>query len=148
MIALIQRVKAARVKINGKTISKISKGYLILLGILEDDSKEDARKLAKKIAFLRIMSDKNGKMNRDIKESGGEILVVSQFTLAADLSRGRRPSFVKAKNPKQAKELYEFFVQELKNYQIPVKTGRFGEYMQVYLQNDGPVTIIADSKKL
>ncbi len=148
MIALIQRVKTARVEVEGEVISEISKGYLILLGVLEDDNEEDAKKLARKIAFLRIMSDDKGKMNKDVKEARGEILVVSQFTLAADLSRGRRPSFVKAKNPKEAKELYESFVNELKNYQIPVKTGRFGEYMQVYLQNDGPVTIIADSKKL
>ncbi len=148
MIALIQRVKTARVEVEGKLISEISRGYLILLGVLEEDSEEDAKKLAKKITFLRIMSDEKGKMNLSIKEVDGEVLVVSQFTLAADLKHGRRPSFVKAKKPEEAKKLYEIFVKELESYKITVKTGKFGEYMQVFLQNDGPVTIIADSKKI
>ncbi len=147
MIALIQRVKNASVKVEKKIVSEISRGYLILLGILKGDSEKDVEKLAKKIAYLRIMPDEKGKMNKDIIETKGEILVVSQFTLAADLTAGRRPSFVKAMEPKKAKELYEFFVKRLKDYGIVVKTGSFGSYMQVFIQNDGPVTIIADSKK-
>ena len=146
MIALIQRVKKAKVQINKRIYSEISKGYTILLGILKDDTEEDVKKLARKIANLRIMSDNQGKMNLDIKQAKGEILLVSQFTLAADLSKGRRPSFIKAKKPDEALKLYKLFIKELENQNIPVKTGKFGTYMQVHIQNDGPVTIIVDSK--
>lgn len=148
MIAVIQRVKNAKVEIKGKTFSEIGKGYLILLGILKGDTDEDCEKMTKKIVHLRIMPDEKGKMNKNIIEAEGEILVVSQFTLAADLTAGRRPSFINAEEPEKAKNLYKLFVEKLKSYGIQVKTGKFGEYMQVILQNDGPVTIIADSKKL
>ena len=148
MIALIQRVSKGKVSIQDKTYSEITKGYTILLGIFEDDSEKDVEKIVDKIINLRIMSDKEGKMNKSIVETNGEILVVSQFTLSADLSGGRRPSFIKAMKPDEAEKLYEFFVKKLRGKGIPVKTGKFGEYMEVHIFNDGPVTIIVDSKKL
>ena len=148
MIALIQRTASAKVTVKTKLISEIGKGYIVLLGILEEDEETDVLKLVEKISSLRIMSDAEGKMNLSIADVKGEILVVSQFTLAADLSYGRRPSFVKAKKPDEAKALYELFVLKLKEKNIPVKTGEFGTYMTVDIANDGPVTIIADSKKL
>lgn len=145
MKAVIQRVKEASVSINNKEVSGISNGLLVLLGIAEGDTEEQVRKLAKKIADLRVMADDQGKMNRSVKDIAGELLVVSQFTLLADTSRGHRPSFVKAAEPKRAKELYALFVEELRKLDIPVKTGKFGEYMQISLVNDGPVTIVLGS---
>ncbi len=146
MIALIQRVTKGKVSIKNKVHSEIGHGFVILLGIFEEDSEKDVEKLVEKIANLRIMSDEQGKMNRSILDTKGEILLVSQFTLAADLSAGRRPSFIKAKQPEEAEQLYELFVEKLRNNGIPVKTGKFGEYMEVAIFNDGPVTIIANSK--
>ncbi len=148
MIAIIQRVKKGSVKIEDKIFSQINHGYVILLGIFEDDNEIDLVKLTEKITNLRIMSDEEGKMNKSIIKTKGEILLVSQFTLCADVSGGRRPSFIKAKKPDEAKKLYDFFVQKLQEKNIPVKTGRFGEYMEVQIVNDGPVTIIVDSKIL
>lgn len=148
MIALIQRVSKGKVLIKNKTHSEIGSGYVILLGIFEGDDEKAVEKLIEKIVNLRIMSDEEGKMNKSIVETNCEILVVSQFTLSADLSGGRRPSFIKAMKPDEAEKLYEFFVKKLRGKDIPVKTGKFGEYMEVQIFNDGPVTIIADSKKL
>lgn len=148
MVALIQRVKKGKVLIDEKTFSEISKGFVILLGIFEEDTEEDVKKLTEKISTLRIMSDENDKMNRSIIDVKGEILVVSQFTLAADLTYGRRPSFIRAKKPEEAEKLYEQFVKNLQNKGIPVKTGKFGTYMTIELANDGPVTIIANSRKI
>lgn len=147
MKVVIQRVREASVSVEGKLISKIGLGLLVLLGVAEGDTEEQAQKLAKKIADLRVMADREGKMNLPVKDVGGSILVVSQFTLLADTSRGNRPSFVGAAEPKRAKELYELFVKELAGLGIPVKTGEFGAYMGVSLVNDGPVTIVIDSSQ-
>ncbi len=148
MIALIQRTTSAKVTVKDELISEIGKGYIIFLGIFEEDEETDVLKLVEKISSLRIMSDAEDKMNLSITDVKGEILLVSQFTLVADLSYGRRPSFIKAKKPDEAKALYELFVAKLKEKNIPVKTGQFGTYMKVDIVNDGPVTIIADSKKV
>jgi len=148
MIALIQRVKKGEVSIKGRIFSQISLGYVILLGIFEEDTEQDVVKLTEKISNLRIMSDAEGKMNRSIIDNKGEILLVSQFTLCADVSGGRRPSFIKAKKPDEAEKLYELFAQKLQEKNIAVKTGKFGEYMEVEIVNDGPVTIIVDSKEI
>jgi D-tyrosyl-tRNA(Tyr) deacylase len=143
--ALVQRVKRAKVKIEGKIFGKIGQGLVVFLGIKDGDEDEVAKFLAEKIANLRIMADENEKMNLSIQDVKGEILVVSQFTLYADLSSSRRPSFIKAARPETAKQLYERFVEKLKEKGIPVKTGQFGEHMEVELINDGPVTIMIES---
>ena len=148
MISLIQRVTQASVKIENILYSQINNGYLIFLGIFEDDTKEDVKKLAEKIAHLRIISDVDGKMNRSIIETNGDILLISQFTLCADVSGGRRPSFIKAKKPEEAEKLYHNLIDMLMETGLRVKTGKFGTYMHVHLSNDGPVTIIVDSKKI
>ncbi len=148
MISLIQRVSKASVKVDDTLISSINSGYVILVGIFEHDTEKDIEKSVQKITTLRIMSDDQDKMNRSIIDSHGEILLVSQFTLCADLSGGRRPSFVKAKKPEEARILYEKMVELLRNEGIPVKTGQFGTYMDVEIRNDGPVTVIVDSNLL
>ena len=149
MKALLQRVKKSQVTIKGKIISRIDQGYNILLGVAEDDSEKDADILAEKIVHLRVMSDEEKKMNRSILDIKGSILVVSQFTLMADLTSGRRPSFIKAAGAEKARKLYEYFVGKLKNLRVPdVQMGVFGEYMDVEIVNDGPVTIILDTKEL
>ena len=149
MKALLQRVKKSQVTIKGKIISRIDQGYNILLGVAEDDSEKDADILAEKIVHLRVMSDEEKKMNRSILDIKGSILVVSQFTLMADLTSGRRPSFIKAAGAGKARKLYEYFVGKLKNLRVPdVQMGVFGEYMDVEIVNDGPVTIILDTKEL
>lgn len=152
MKAVIQRVKKASVSADGKKIGKIKKGLVVFLGIKEDDNQKDAQNLALKIAHLRVMADKGGKMNLSVKDilqqrSGqtAEILVISQFSLYADTSYGRRPSFITAARPEIAKPLYEEFIQKLKNEGIKVTTGQFGAYMQVDVVNDGPVTIMLES---
>ncbi len=149
MKAVIQRVKYSNVKIDGKTVGSCDKGFMILLGVIEGDTKEDADKLVKKIPHLRIFEDENGKMNLSCLDVGGEMLVISQFTLAADCSHGRRPSFIGAAKPDSAIPLYEYFVESLKAAGVSrVETGEFGADMKVELVNDGPVTIILDSKEL
>lgn len=148
MIAVVQRVNQGKVLTNNNLYSKIGKGYVILLGIFDEDTEKDLDKLVEKISTLRVMSDKMGKMNLSIHDAKGEILVVSQFTLCADLSAGRRPSFIKAKNPVDAEKMYEIFVKRLASKGLKVKTGKFGNYMEVQIFNDGPVTIIIDSKNL
>jgi len=145
MKAVVQRVKSAGVSVRGEEIAKVGNGLLVLLGVAEGDTEEKTRKLARKVASLRIIADKNGKMNLSVRDVGGEVLVVSQFTLLADVSRGHRPSFVKAAPPEAAERLYELFAAELRSLGVPVKTGKFGAYMQVFLVNDGPVTIIVSS---
>ena len=144
MKAVIQRVKQAKVIVDKKLISQINKGFLVFLGIKTTDSQKQVEKLAQKIAKLRIMSDKKGKMNKSLKETQGQILVVSQFTLYADCSKGNRPSFIKAAKPIKAKELYDLFIEKIKNSGIVVKTGVFGVLSAIELINDGPVTIIID----
>ena len=149
MLAVIQRVKSANVKIDGEVTGSCNQGFMILLGVVEGDTKEDADKLLKKVPVLRIFEDDNGKMNLSCLDIDGEMLVVSQFTLAADCSHGRRPSFIGAAKPDVAIPLYEYFVAGLKDAGIKrVETGEFGADMQVELINDGPVTIILDSKEL
>jgi D-tyrosyl-tRNA(Tyr) deacylase len=146
MRALIQRVSRARVLIEGETVGEISRGLLVLVGITHDDTPEQAKWLAEKTASLRIFADDEGKMNRDVVEAGGAMLIVSQFTLYGDARKGRRPSFVAAAGPDQAIPLYEAFVNAVKALGIPTATGRFGAMMQVELVNDGPVTLMVDSK--
>lgn len=149
MKAVIQRVKYATVKVDNKIIGECKQGFMILLGVIDGDTKEDADKLIKKIPVLRIFEDESGKMNKSLLDIDGEILVVSQFTLAADCSHGRRPSFTASAAPDIANELYEYFVGELKTAGVKsVQTGEFGADMAVELLNDGPVTIVLDSKEL
>ena len=149
MKAVIQRVKHSSVTVDGELISKINNGFMILLGVMEGDTEEDANKLVKKIPNLRIFEDDNGKMNLSLLDTLGEILLVSQFTLCADCSHGRRPSFINSAPPKEATALYEYVADELKKAGVKdVKTGIFGADMKVDLLNDGPVTIILDSKEL
>ena len=147
MRAVIQRVKNASVTINGDVVSKITNGFLLLLGIETEDSEEDINWLAGKIVRLRVFSDKNGAMNNDISQANGDILVVSQFTLHASTKKGNRPSFIKAARPEMAIPLYETFVLKLESaLGKKVQTGEFGAMMDVTLINDGPVTIVMDSK--
>lgn len=148
MITIIQRVTKAKVLINDKEYSSIKQGSVILLGIFKEDVESDIDKLVDKIINLRIMPDENGKMNKSIIDTKGEILLVSQFTLCTNLKGGRRPDFFPAKEPKEAERLYDLFTEKLKQKGIPVKTGRFAAYMEVRIFNSGPVTIILDSKKI
>ncbi len=144
MKAVIQRVNKARV-INtqtGRAVGQIGAGLFILLGIAKNDSEEDAEKLADKIANLRIMADKNVKMNMSIRQTGMELLVVSQFTLLADTKKGNRPSFLQAMEPKRARLLYDYFIDKLKAQGIKVATGSFGDYMYISTDLDGPFTIV------
>jgi D-tyrosyl-tRNA(Tyr) deacylase len=145
MRAVVQRVKQGVVKTNGETVGRIGQGLLVLLGVAGDDSTEDADYLANKIINLRIFEDENGKMNRSLLETGGELLAVSQFTLLADCRKGRRPSFVRAAEPEKANGLYEKFVEQIRQNGVAVQTGRFQARMEVALVNDGPVTIIIES---
>lgn len=142
MIALIQRVKSASVSLDKgqNVIGQINAGLLVLLGVEREDTQETMEKLANKLMNYRIFSDQDGKMNLSLKQVGGELLVVSQFTLAADTGRGLRPSFSKAGTPEQAEGLYHALVNYCRQQGIPTQTGRFGEDMQVALINDGPVT--------
>jgi D-tyrosyl-tRNA(Tyr) deacylase len=147
MRLVIQRVSEAKVIINGSINGQIGKGFLILLGIESIDDKEDADWLCKKIASMRIFNDEEDKMNLTLKEVNGEILIVSQFTLHASTKKGNRPSFIKAARPEQAIPLYEYFIQAIKTEcNCIVATGSFGADMKVTLTNDGPVTILLDSK--
>ncbi|NMB84434.1 D-tyrosyl-tRNA(Tyr) deacylase [Candidatus Roizmanbacteria bacterium] len=148
MIALIQRVSQGRVLVKKNLLSEIDHGYVILLGIFREDNYEDVVKLADKIVNLRIMSDEQLKMNRSITDTKGKVLLVSQFTLCADVSGGRRPSFIKAKEPKEAETLYRSLKTEIEKKGVDVVTGKFGEYMDVIIHNDGPVTIMVDSKNI
>ncbi len=142
MKVILQRVKEASVTIDNKLFSSINKGYLLLFCAEKGDIKADADWLCNKISVLRCFSDENGKMNLSIKDIQGEILVVSQFTLAASVKKGTRPSFDNAMSPQEANEMYEYFVSKIKELNISVKTGIFGAHMEVKLINDGPVTFI------
>ena len=146
MKVVIQRVSEASVTIDKKIKSEIKNGFMILLGIGKEDKKEDIEYLTNKISNLRVFTDEQDKMNLGIKEIKGEILLISQFTLYADTSHGNRPSFINAGTPDIAIPLYEEFINSLENKGITVKTGEFGAKMEVSLINDGPVTIIIDSK--
>jgi D-tyrosyl-tRNA(Tyr) deacylase len=144
MRAVLQRVNYAAVHIDGQTVSRIGKGILILLGVGDEDTQADAAQLASRVANLRIFEDDAGKMNLSCLDVMGEILVVSQFTLFADTSRGRRPSFIKAGDPKIAKPLWEYFIGSLQGLGVPTKAGVFGSYSQIELENNGPVTILME----
>lgn len=144
MKALIQRVKSAKVSIEGKEYSSINKGMLIFLGVEKTDTIENAKKLSEKLVKLRIFEDENEKMNLSIQDVKGEILVVSQFTLCGDCKKGTRPSFDLAAPPTEANKLYEEFVTLISQYEIPVKTGKFQTMMEISLINDGPVTFMVE----
>jgi D-tyrosyl-tRNA(Tyr) deacylase len=145
--AVVQRVSRANVRVAGEVVGEIGVGLLVLLGVGADDRPDDAAYLAEKIVGLRIFPDDEGKMNRSLAEVGGGLLAVSQFTLYGDCRKGRRPSFIAAARPEQAMELYQTFVAEVRGRGIPVATGRFQEHMDVELINDGPVTLLVDSRK-
>ena len=146
MIALIQRVKQAGVSINTKLHSSIDDGLVILLGIHINDTETDIKYLTQKISKLRIFSDENNKMNISVKESNASILVVSQFTLYGDCTKGNRPSFINSANGKKAEPLYDLFISKLKEFNINVQSGQFGKIMDIKLINNGPVTLIMESK--
>lgn len=147
MRAVVQRVSRAKVSVNGEVTGEIGRGLLVLLGVDATDAESDADYLAAKIAGLRIFEDENGKMNLAVAGVGGSVLAVSQFTLYGDVRRGKRPSFDAAAPPVHARRLYEHFVRQIRAAGLTCETGRFQEMMQVELVNDGPVTILLDSKK-
>ncbi|KAJ49450.1 D-tyrosyl-tRNA(Tyr) deacylase [Clostridium tetanomorphum] len=147
MRAVVQRVKSSKVSVDGKVIGSIGMGLNVLLGISKEDNKEDIIYLKDKILNLRIFEDEQGKMNRSLLDVGGELIVVSQFTLYGDCRKGKRPSFIEALGGNEAKIMYEEFVQQCKDILGNVETGEFGAEMEVTIINDGPVTILIDSKK-
>jgi len=147
MRAVVQRVSEAQVSVAGEVTGRIGPGLVVLLGVSPDDTHGDLRYLAEKIIGLRIFEDQAGKMNRSLPEVDGAMLIVSQFTLYGDCRKGRRPSFISAAPPELAEAMYEDFVQHVAGQGIQTGTGRFGQHMQVTLTNDGPVTLLIDSKK-
>ena len=147
MKAVVQRVSSASVDVDGERISRIDRGLLVLLGVARDDEEDDAAWISEKIAGLRIFEDDEGKMNRSVVDVGGSLLAVSQFTLLGDTRKGRRPSFVDAAPPEKAERLYESYVARTRELGVPIATGRFRAHMQVSLVNDGPVTVLLDSRE-
>ena len=145
MIAVVQRVKNSQVSVDGSEVAAIGPGLNVLLGVAQGDLDSDADYLAAKVTNLRIFEDEQGKMNRSLLEMGGQMLVVSQFTLLGDCRKGRRPSFIKAAQPDDARRLYRHFVEQVKKLGIDTRTGRFGAMMQVHIVNDGPVTLLVNS---
>ncbi|MER3446924.1 MAG: D-tyrosyl-tRNA(Tyr) deacylase [Candidatus Dadabacteria bacterium] len=148
MRTVVQRVKEARVEVEGELVGKIGEGILLLLGVKKDDTEDDVRYLAEKVLGLRIFEDELGKMNLSILDVQGEVLVISQFTLYADCRKGRRPSFDEVAPPDMAEGLYRLFVAEIKKSGINVQTGKFRAVMDIHLVNSGPVTILLDSRRL
>ncbi len=148
MRAVVQRVSRADVTVDGETVGQIGPGFLVLLGVAADDQRDDVIATATKIVGLRVFEDDAGKMNRSLADVGGAMLVVSQFTLLGDCRTGRRPSFVAAAPPERANTLYQEFIAEVRGQGITVETGKFQADMKVSLTNDGPVTLLIDSKKL
>jgi D-aminoacyl-tRNA deacylase len=147
MRAVLQRVSKADVSVEGRIIGSIGRGFVVLLGVAKDDTDKDAAYLADKTIGLRVFADDAGRMNLALQQVGGELLVISQFTLLADTESGRRPSFIRAAAPEEAKRLYEHFLSLVRNGGVKVETGEFGAMMAVSLINDGPVTIVLDSRK-
>ena len=147
MRAVIQRVRSAAVAVAGEEVGRIDHGALVLLGVLRGDCDDDARRLAQRVATFRMFSDAAGRMNHSLDDVAGAVLVVSQFTLAADGRKGRRPSFDRAAEPAEAARLYELFVESLRTAELAVATGQFGAMMQVELTNDGPVTFVFDEPR-
>lgn len=147
MRAVIQRAESASVEVLGKDTRSIGQGIVVLLGVMEGDTQKDADLLAKKIAQMRIFTDDAGKMNLSLEQVGGSVLVVSNFTLGGDWRSGRRPSFIRSARPEQAIPLYEYFIEQLGQYEIQsIQTGEFGADMKLHLVNDGPVTLMMDSR--
>ncbi|GIN60330.1 D-aminoacyl-tRNA deacylase [Robertmurraya siralis] len=146
MRIVVQRSKEAQVTVAGEVVGKINKGYVLLVGVTHEDSEDDAKYLAEKIAHLRVFEDEHMKMNLSLLDAGGEILSVSQFTLYGDCRKGRRPNFMDAAKPDHAEKIYEHFNRLLEEQGIHVETGQFGAMMDVQLTNDGPVTLILESK--
>ena len=144
MKAVVQRVKHTTLSVDGELISEIPFGLTVFLGVKVGDTEKEAAYIAKKIAGMRIFEDENGKMNLSVKDVGGEVLLVSQFTLYGDATKGNRPSFTLAERPEQAEALYEYAVKELSSYDVPVKKGVFGADMKIEQNNDGPVTILLE----
>lgn len=144
MKIVVQRVKKADVKVDGEIVGKIDKGFMVLVGVTHTDTKENADYLAKKLCKLRVLEDENEKMNLSLKDVGGKLLLISQFTLYANTTDGNRPSFIEAAKPEQANEIYEYFCDKCKEQGIEVQKGIFGAHMEVSLINDGPVTIIIE----
>ncbi len=147
MIAVIQRAKSGSVSVDEKIISQIKLGFVILLGVTDEDDETDADYLAGKIFHLRVFNDKDKKMNLSIQDVKGSALVISQFTLCGDTHKGRRPSFIHAASPEKGNTLYEYFIAQIENNGVPVKSGKFGAMMNVNLINEGPVTFVLDSKQ-
>lgn len=148
MRAVLQRVTEATVRVDGEVIGSIGKGFFILLGVSDEDDETVADKLADKICKLRIFEDENGKTNLSLQDVGGELLVVSQFTLYADCRKGNRPSFIGAGAPDEANRLYEYFMERCRNHVAKVEHGKFGADMKISLVNDGPFTLMLDTKEL
>ncbi|NLZ49599.1 MAG: D-tyrosyl-tRNA(Tyr) deacylase [Clostridiales bacterium] len=147
MRAVVQRVTSSNVKVGGAIVGEIGKGIMVLIGISKDDTMEDIIYTKDKLINLRIFEDSEGKMNLSLKDIGGELLIVSQFTLYGDCRKGRRPNFMEALSGEEANKLYEAFVEECKKEELTVQTGVFGANMEVNIVNDGPVTLLIDSKK-
>jgi len=147
MRAVVQRVSSASVTVDGDVVGAIRSGFLVLLGVEQEDTQTDVTWMASRVMGLRVFEDADGKMNLDLKQTDGAALVVSQFTLLGDCRKGRRPSFVAAARPEKAKSLYESFVAELRGQGIPTETGTFQAHMDVELVNDGPVTLLLDSQR-
>ncbi len=145
--AVVQRAKSSSITVDGQTVGSIDKGMVVLLGVEEHDTDKDASFMAKKLAKLRIYPDEEGKLNRSIQDDGGQVLLISQFTLLGDARKGNRPSFIKAAGPDEADRLYKQVKEDLESFDLRVETGKFRCDMQVSLVNDGPVTILLDTKK-
>jgi len=147
MVIVLQRVRFASCEVDGKIVSEIGNGFLLLVGIAKEDDFNSSEKMIKKIVNLRIFEDENNKMNKNIFQVNGEILVISQFTLTANTKNGNRPSFDSCMEPQKAKEMFDDFIKKLKQHKINVKEGVFGEHMIINIVNDGPVTFVLDSKQ-